>query len=694
MARTGRGEGATGRGALWVVALVAAVAAAGWLALGDRGAADGDPDAPARSGAAEARSPAASELAPMVEEPEATSSGRSEVDVEAQQRTAEVPVASTARDTGLFARAVGPDGEPVPGVAVEWVVRSKLGDVGESPIRGVTGQDGVLEIEDGEEFVDVGFGGGLRASYVAAVGLRCAMPFEELAPTREDPAPGVTWLDARPEPGAVIDVTVPAYGFVRFTWKPPMDPRGGALDATWLQVRRSDGDHFPGWRWGGALPEGVTEFTFGPVGLGWEVWGGLSRRDLEGRLGQGTGAGPVAMRGTVEVPIEIAEAQRDLVALRGRIVHATGVTKRRDSVWIRFGPPEDEDAHGHRAPTDEDGRFEVLLPRTEVPRTLTLMDNYARIGWIGSRAVPPPPSDGVVVDVGDVEVDALPEEDAAPELMIVAGRVVDAMGAPVEGAGVAAFGHATSIGGRERDPERFFMLASGRTGGDGRFELTGAVVLARDAIRIQASSEGFQKAPMVPANAGAADVELTLHRGVDVRFQLDVPRWALMMEAVSMNLGRGNHGARADRGAGEGAIAMRFRGVPDGTHTFTIELGQGDWPLHTEEVVVAGGDVDLGLVDLSDALRICPVRLVDSGGSPVKDGYASVRTGPWEGSPSGEIDSIQVGDGGEVTFIVPRDAGDLRVVHTRAGSAAIPAEAIVRAIDSGDVRRVEVVLGP
>lgn len=686
-------RGGASHAALMALGL-AALAVALWLALAGRDGAreiEGTGRRAEEGGGGEV---GASDLAPTGAGAEAEPPARAEASVGDAAPADAAAAESTEPADGLRVRAVGPDGEPVAGVAVEWVIRTKLGGLGDSPIRGATGEDGTLEIEDGLRFVERSRGDDIRAAYIAALGLRCAMPFEELAPTDEDDAPGVTWLDAAPEPGAVIDVVVPPHGFVRFTWDPPRDPRGGVLDATWLQVRRSDGDHFPGWRWGGELDEGATRFTFGPVGLGWEVWGQLSVQGMEGNLGAASGAGPAVAGETIEVPIEIAEAQRDVVALRGRIVFTGGATRRRSAAWIRFGPPDADNAPIQSIALDGDQRFEVLIARDDVPSSVTLMDNYSRTTWTGSCAVAVPDGESLI-ELGDVRVAPLQEDAAAPTIALVAGRVVDASGAPVPRAHVSANGYASQVGDRERDPEQMGQVGMTRADGEGRFELEARARLARDELRVQVSADGFQRAPMATTSVGARGLEIELTRGATVRFQVRVPPWALLMEKVSMRLGRAA-GPRGDGGGmrEDGALGMRFTGVPDGTHTFSIELGQGDWPLHTQEVEVAGADLDLGLIDLSDALRICPLRLVDAGGAPVTEGYAYVRVGPWAGGPGGDIDSVQVGDGGEVTFVVPREAEDLRVVHRTAGTATIPAHAIVRARDDGEVTRVEVVLGP
>lgn len=686
-------RGTANRAALVVIGL-AALGGALWLALGSRGGAD-DVEGPGRraeateGGDVEAADLASAAAAPAHERP-----ARTEAAVVDAAPAPAVEAEAPERDAGLFARAVGPDGEPVEGVAVEWVIRSKLGGVGDSPIRGATGEDGTLEIEDGMRFVEQSFGEGFRASYIASIGLRCAMPFEELAPTEDDDAPGVTWLDEAPGPGAVVDVEVPPHGFVRFTWDPPGDPRGGVLDATWLQVRRSDGDHFPGWRWGGPLEGGATESTFGPIGLGWEVWGQLSVRGMEGRLGSASGAGPAVAGETVEVPIEIPETQRDVVALTGRIVFTRGATARRSRVTMRFGPPDAEDAPIQSMALTEDDRFEVLIARAALPRSVTLLDSYSRTTWTGSCAVPA--HDGThVIDLGDVTVAPLPEVAALPSVSLASGRVVDASGAPVVGAQVSAYGYASRLDERDRDPERSGPLASARTDAEGRFHLEARVRMAREDLRIQAVADGFQRAPMEDASVGDVGVEAVLTRGADVRFRIRIPHWALVTEKVSLRLGR-ESGPRGDRetAAEEGAHAMRFRGVPDGTHTFVVELGDGDWPLHTQEVSVGGADVDLGLIDLSDALRICRLRLVDAGGAPVTRGFALLGASPGAGRPGRDIDSVRVDDDGGVTFIVPSDAEGLIVGHRTAGTATVPPHAVVRAPDDGQIPRFEVVLGP
>ena len=64
----------------------------------------------------------------------------------------------------------------------------------------------------------------------------------------------------------------------------------------------------------------------------------------------------------------------------------------------------------HRAALDDDGVVEVLIARSALTPTVSLMDQYVRTGWIGSRAVPPPPPCERVVDMGDVDVRPVPGE--------------------------------------------------------------------------------------------------------------------------------------------------------------------------------------------------------------------------------------------------------------------------------------------
>ncbi len=169
--------------------------------------------------------------------------------------------------------------------------RSVLGGVGESSFRIATGSDGVADVTGQTELLDAYFGKDARVGYVAAVGVRCAMPFDELTPREDGHLPGVTWIEEMPPPGTILDVQVPPYAFVRFTWEALEHPRGGPFQGLWFQVRRSDKGHFPGWRWGGPVEGGASEFTFGPVGLDREVWGALTARGVADRLGDATSVG-------------------------------------------------------------------------------------------------------------------------------------------------------------------------------------------------------------------------------------------------------------------------------------------------------------------------------------------------------------------------------------------------------------------
>lgn len=587
-------------------------------------------------------------------------------------------------EEGLVIRAVGADGKTVPHVTVEWVLRARTGGIGGRHLRGSTDARGLLEVERADEFLSAYFGPGPASAFTSAVGLRCAMPFEELAPTEEDDAPYTTWLDGRPEPGSVVDVRVPPYGFVHFTWEAPPSPHGGLLHPTTLMVRRSDNGHFPGWRDGVRLDDGASEFTFGPIGLGWEVWGGLARTGLLDDLGGATGAGPQLAGETVTIPLVVRPEDHGLVALRGRVVPFTPPKNGgRPRAYLEFHDRERERARRKSVALGEEGRFELLMRRAKVPGAITIQVGHKGDALTASRALPALAPDCSVLDMGEVRLQAPPRTQETPDVALVSGRVVDVDGAPLAGAQVYVYGRASRIGEREVRGSPYGHLTSARTDASGLFDISAAVVLASDDIFVDARCDGYVRPRGVAAKVGSTGVELILERGADVRMTLRVHDYLLMSESISFDLARCRNSAER-RGMKQGSDGEPsewpwvFRGVPPGEHTFAVKLHGSDWPPLEFPVEVRGAakTIDLGLIDLTDEYRLASLRLVDGEGNLVTDGRLRVTGTGARGARSYGFRSGYITDDGSSVLVLPAEVQGVVVEHPEAGRAVVPADAL------------------
>ncbi|MEL6712791.1 MAG: hypothetical protein AAFP86_03415, partial [Planctomycetota bacterium] len=462
----------------------------------------------------------------------------------------------------------------------------------------------------------------------------------------------------------------------------------------WIGVRRAEGDHFRGWRFGGPIVVGATDYTFGPVGLGWAVWGGISRTGLLDRLGGGNGPGPTRAGETVHVALEVAPEDHDLVVLSGRAVTADGYGERlRGRVYLELGPSTASKSRRRSVTFDEGGRFELILRRGSVPRALTVRAGHGDEELVGSRALPPLDEAERILDAGEVRLAPLPAEPEPLLRALVAGRAVDADGTPLPGVSIHVYGKATRVRGRDVSPEMTSSLASGKTDAAGLFELSAPVVLAGDRVGVNARLAGYVSPRSVSTTPGARDVEFTVRRGADVRVTLRVDDWMLMSESLSFQLGRGQRQADAKgtvQGA-DGAPSVRpfvFRGLPPGEHAFELELSGSDWEPLRIPVTIAGDadEVDLGVIDVTELFTFASLRLVDADGALVTDGRVTVRgVDPRSGRVHG-LRRGYVGDDGTTVLVLPVGVERVEIEHPEAGRAEVPPEAVGPLAEGGEPR--------
>jgi hypothetical protein len=208
---------------------------------------------------------------------------------------------------------------------------------------------------------------------------------------------------------------------------------------------------------------------------------------------------PIASR-YVELRGGDAEASFRLAseALRGRVGSSRGGVVEDAEVWVRWG----EDRYIQRTRTGPDGRFEIPFEADRVSQG-PVVAGAIRDGWLGDerevaigdleapRFVPIYRNRDGSVRIPAPDVDTPAHSDridlVLEPLERVRGRVVDGDGRPVPGAWVASS--------RDREGSPLVYVGSGRTAGDGSFEVPsgvpeGAPPPRREPVRLYVSAPG------------------------------------------------------------------------------------------------------------------------------------------------------------------------------------------------------------
>jgi hypothetical protein len=272
---------------------------------------------------------------------------------------------------------------------------------------------------------------------------------------------------------------------------------------------------------------------------------------------------------------------------------------------------------------------------------------------------PPLDASGTELAAGDLVLRELPA--------IVAGRVVDARGAPVVQAWLEV---RHPVG--EGEAETWYNLdvvGSSRvsTDAEGRFAVRTLDPVR--ALRLGASRDGLGVAPEQVVAPGTLDVELVLEPEEDealtrgevrgsIRFDADIP-----LTEVEVYL-RGAQGGRDTYPFGG---AFRFSGVLPGPHSVTVRTAQTHFAVFTlEGVEVRAGetadDARLLGIDLRGRLRWLRLRLAGEDGEPLAEEYVSLRAG-------GEGGSVQTDAEGRIAALV-RSADDTFEITALDGSAS------------------------
>jgi hypothetical protein len=530
----------------------------------------------------------------------------------------------------LTVRVEDSAGQGVSGVSItlQSLLPEHAGTSGNHYGRFVTeGPDGSARIDRGPLIDD------LRQA--RSVGTRLAFELVVEGPYGEPPRRVLAEDELGPETPEVV-LVLPDTGRVEVEVE---EANGRALDGpatARLRWRARAEDGFQGMH-DRAVAAGRA--VFDAVGLGLEL-------ELEAwPADDGVESGRARLRGPTR-PGESVQAVLALGAPRpvlvGRLMDAAGAPAGGLRFQLSFhGVPRDlgspsagpsrVDPSYHTS--DPDGGFRVLLVRgTFGPRQVEIEESAPRSGaprgWIARFAradLPDPLAAGQIIDLGKLTLAETP--------LLVAGRVVDARGAPVAGAWLS-FEYPLGEG----DAARWFNLPGPRPTSDaaGAFELH--QLLPVPLLRVGALSNGIGVAAPVTVPPGSAELRLVLlpEQG---RPEGRLLGRVLLDEGLDPTLLE----ARCEHASGEAhesyviAGFFGFERLPAGEVVVEIRTRTTDWLVARVAGVQVladreNRDARLDALDLRGELRYLRLRLVAPDGRPLAGILVWLRTGGEGGS--------------------------------------------------------------
>lgn len=427
------------------------------------------------------------------------------------------------------------------------------------------------------------------------------------------------------EPGVPLVLTVPELGAVRVELAPELR----TYESARLQQEVGDDPRMRQRAFLAALNrecvDGVAEFPGVAIG---------QRLLLQMTQPSGGGAlerifdGPTHTGETVVVRIE---AGSDPVLI-GRLLDTEGFPLAEASCHSRI--ESDGMAADGEFSTDAEGRFRIVLGSNNVrgkmkglqiqPERIQITEpGGVRIsvsGWgFGNsdpsrRArVPLPHVEPVgVYDLGDVMFESAP--------ILVAGRVVDAAGAPIEGVHlqVEQWSH---------QPVRSDPIYRGVDGARARSDQDGAFRICCDApeeaLRLRAQSAAFLTPPPLDFVAGREGVVVVMSAAGSVTGTLRFPVGGSFHVAAHLLPDAGGSSLQTTVNAGPDSVGkFHFRPVAAGSHALQLKLEDHLPPFHVVPgvSVAAGGEtVDPRLqgLDLAQFLHVYAVRVRTTDGAPI-----------------------------------------------------------------------------
>ncbi|MDF1799374.1 MAG: carboxypeptidase-like regulatory domain-containing protein [Planctomycetota bacterium] len=347
------------------------------------------------------------------------------------------------------------------------------------------------------------------------------------------------------------------------------------------------------------------------------------------------GSEPLLLLVTVEPPPDRG--------LRGRLVDAEGEplggTSYSFRSVLRMGGGSSSSTAGGRK-TDSEGRFEE-----ELGSHLTGVkdgESSLRLTFTVEREDGPDWVSEALAFTGELELPMeLGDVTCAAPPLLVAGRVLDPGGEPVEGARVGVSflppgAAAPSQGGSSYELRHLEGQSSKQTGADGRFAVHAATTEAR--LYLSAAAEGYSPSEEVPFQAGATDVEVSLAGAGSLMGSLRFPEgtepssWTAGIQPLleadresfspdTITGGWSSDGtwwdSNLDRGPNFG-----WNDLASGLYNVRIKLeGVSDPVRQWDQLLVVAGEVNrdarLQEVELDGLVTTVPLEVVDPKGAPV-----------------------------------------------------------------------------
>ncbi len=567
----------------------------------------------------------------------------------------------------ILVQVVDQEGKPVAGVPVGLGVSQ--GGFRYFPMRGVTeGPKGIVR------FRHIGIlfrGQGGSAKGLVAL----------LVPMKK---PASKEFDPKDLPRTLLVLTLPPTGKVVVYVRGPKGPvpDGTALAA--LSPAPEEGKEKPRF----PIPPGAQEAPIAPVeggkavfpfvglGLTLQVMVNKTPKNMPMMRGKPQivkGTGPVAPGQTVTFHVSLTQKE---TLLAGRLLLPSGKPASETTLTVSLKTKEENISSfsSSMLRTDKDGRFRFPLEEGKFhggKRTLSFLLGKEKGGRIlkaqvdlGRDFFPG------VNDLGDIRLGAPP--------VLVAGRVVDASGKPIQGATIQVFQKQYFGENKERSAWEWVRAYPTPSDAKGNFLVLGEAKAPE--LKVTASKQGWFQEKDVLASPGTEGLLLVLRKGgaVKATFLTDpgVPLKDLGMKLIS----HGREEERTIRFPQKKKTSAVWTGLPPGTYDLKVSFPYTGQPLvEIEGILVEGGkeagDPRLKGIDLRGKIRVLNLEIVDEKGRGITNVWLKwgkdFHQGTWyrKGSPlllgSEEGRTLWITASGYKPKKIQTGEGDVKVVLER-----------------------------